>query len=103
MRAMRFGINTFLFASPFTTRSTSLFPKFKKWGFDTVEIAIEDPRHIDPARVKRELDKHGLACGTVCACFGPDRDLRGTPRQQKTAMQYMSGCSIKWWRWIAQL
>jgi len=76
---MRFGINTFLFTSPFTNDSTKLFPKFKRWGFKSIEIPIEDPSHIDPAHVKRELDKHGLVCGTACACVGPDRDLRGTP------------------------
>jgi D-psicose/D-tagatose/L-ribulose 3-epimerase len=86
---MRLGINTFLFTSPFTNESTKLFPQFKKWGFETVEIAIEDPSHIDPAFVKAELDKHRLACGSVCACLGPDRDLRGTPEQQKTALDYM--------------
>lgn len=87
---MRFGINTFLFTSPFTTRSTKLFGQFKKWGFETVEIAIEDPSHIDPKRVKIDLDKSGLVCGSACACLGPDRDFRGTPRQQQTAMKYMS-------------
>jgi D-psicose/D-tagatose/L-ribulose 3-epimerase len=86
---MRFGINTFLFTSPFTNESTKLFPTFKKWGFETVEIAIEDPVHIDSGYVKAELDKAGLVCGSVCACLGPDRDLRGTPEQQKTAMDYM--------------
>ncbi len=87
---MRFGINTFLFTSPFTNQSTKLFPTFKKWGFETVEIAIEDPAHIDPAFVKAELDKHGLACGSVCACLGLDRDLRGTPEAQKNALEYMT-------------
>ncbi len=86
---MKLGINTFLFTSPFTNESTKLFGQFKRWGFETVEIPVEDPSHIDPAHVKRELDKHGLVCGTVCACLGPDRDLRGTPEQQKTAMDYM--------------
>ena len=86
---MRLGINTFLFTSPFTNESTSLFPTFKKWGFETVEIPVEDPSHIDPAHVKAELDKNGLVCGSVCACMGPDRDLRGTPEQQQTGLAYM--------------
>ena len=87
---MKFGINTFLFTSPFTNASTKLFPKFKKWGFDTVEIAIEDPSHIDPAHVKRELDRNGLVCGSVCAAMGADRDLRGDAKSQKTGLAYMT-------------
>jgi D-psicose/D-tagatose/L-ribulose 3-epimerase len=86
---MRLGINTFLFTSPFNNESTKLFPQFKKWGFETVEIAIEDPSHIDPQHVKAELDKNKLACGSVCACLGPDRDFRGTPEHQQNAMEYM--------------
>ncbi|HWX18664.1 MAG TPA: sugar phosphate isomerase/epimerase [Candidatus Binatia bacterium] len=86
---MRIGLNTFLFTSPFTNRSTKLFQQFRAWGFDTVELAIEMPAHIDPRRVKGELDRHGLVCGSVCACMGPDRDLRGSPRQQKTGLDYM--------------
>jgi D-psicose/D-tagatose/L-ribulose 3-epimerase len=85
---MRLGLNTFLFTSPFTNKSTKLFKQFKDWGAETVEIAVEAPAHIDPAHVKAELDKAGLACGSVCACMGPDRDLRGTERQQKTGMDY---------------
>jgi D-psicose/D-tagatose/L-ribulose 3-epimerase len=85
---MRLGINTFLFTSPFTNDSTRLFPTFRKWGFQSIEIPVEDPSHINPAHVKRELDKHGLVCGSVCACMGPGRDLRGTPAEQKTALDY---------------
>lgn len=86
---MKFGINTYLFVSPFTNASTKLFPKFKRWGFDSVEIAVEEPSHIDPAHVKRELDRHGLICGSLCAVMGPDRDLRGTREQQKTGLVYL--------------
>lgn len=86
---MRFGINTFLFTSPFTNDSTKLFKTFKKWGFESIEIPVEDPAHIDPTHVKTELDRHGLVCGSVCACMGPDRDLRGTPEQQQTGLEYM--------------
>ena len=54
---MRFGLNTFLYASPFTNESTKLFKTFKKWGFDTVEIPVEALEHIDPAKVKAAADK----------------------------------------------
>ena len=86
---MRFGINTLLFASPFTNEHTKLFPTFKQWGFDSVEIAIEDASHVDPAFLKAELDKCGLVAGSTCACYGPDRDLRGTPEAQRAAMDYV--------------
>src|SRR5262245_21568641 len=85
---MRIGINTFLFTSPFTNESTSLFKTFKKWGFETVEILVEDISHMDPVHVRRELDRQALKCGSVCACMGPGRDLRGTPEEQKTALDY---------------
>ncbi len=85
---MRIGINTFLFTSPFTTKSVSLLPMFKKWGFKTVEIPVESPDHIDPAKVKAAADRHGLAIGSVCACMGPGRDFRGSAAEQKSAMDY---------------
>ncbi|MFO1447435.1 MAG: sugar phosphate isomerase/epimerase family protein [Opitutaceae bacterium] len=85
---MRFGLNSFLYTSPFTTESVSLFKKFKKWGYDTVEIPIEDPSHIDPVKVKAAADKAGIVIGSVCAAMGPGRDFRGTPEEQKTAMDY---------------
>ena len=88
---MRFGINTFLFTSPFTNESTRLFADFSAWGFDTVEIALEDPAHINATFVKAELDRYGLACGAVCAAMGPNRDLRGTPEQQQEALGYLRG------------
>lgn len=75
---MRIGINTFLFTSPFTTESVKLFPTFKKWGFQTVEIPVESPEHIDAAKVKAAADKHGLAIGSLCACMGrPSGSIRG--------------------------
>jgi D-psicose/D-tagatose/L-ribulose 3-epimerase len=86
---MRFGINTLLFTSPFTTRQTRLFGTFKRWGFDAVEIAFEDPSLIDLGKVRAELDRVGLACCAVCGIFGPDRDLRGSAKQQATCLDYL--------------
>jgi len=89
LKPMRLGLNTFLFTSPFNNKSTKLFKQFKDWGFETVELPIEDPAHIDPKHVKRELDKVGLTCGSVCACMGPSRDLRGSPKQQQIGLKYI--------------
>ncbi len=86
---MKFGINTFLFTSPFTNASAKLFPKFKAWGFDGVEIAIENPADIDAGFVKAQLDRHGMVCTSVCACFPPSRDLRGTKTQQRASVVYL--------------
>lgn len=85
---MRIGINSFLFVSPFTTDSVKLFKKFKKWGFDTVELPIEAPEHIDPVKVREAAGRAGLAIGSVCACMGPGRDFRGSAADQETAMAY---------------
>lgn len=88
---MRFGLNTFLYASPFTNESVKLFPKLKKWGFDTVEIPVEALEHIDPTKVKAAADKAGLKIGSICACMGPGRDFRGSAADQKTASEYVRG------------
>ncbi len=87
---MRFGINTFLLTSPFTNQSTRFFKPIKRWGFETVEIPLEQPGDIDAPLVKKRLEDAGLTCGSMCACLGPDRDLRGTPRQQQTALKYIT-------------
>jgi D-psicose/D-tagatose/L-ribulose 3-epimerase len=86
---MKFAINTLLFASPFTTRSAKLFRQFKDWGFDGVEIAIEDPSHLDLAKTRAELDRAELECIAVCGMFGPNRDLRGNAEQQHTSLEYL--------------
>jgi D-psicose/D-tagatose/L-ribulose 3-epimerase len=85
---MKFGINTFLFTSPFTTKSIALFPDFKRWGFDSVEIALENASDIDAQTIKKALGDNGLVCGSVCGAFGPDRDLRGTISGQRTSLDY---------------
>jgi D-psicose/D-tagatose/L-ribulose 3-epimerase len=86
---MKFSINTVLFISPFTTRDTKLFAQFKRWGYDAVELLVEDPRHIDPPTVKRALDRQKLACGSIAAAINPQRDLRGTPSSQRAGVKYL--------------
>jgi len=86
---MRFGINTFLFTSPVTNASTTLFPDFRRWGFESVEIALEHESHVDPRFVRSELDRNGLVCGSLCGAYGPGRDLRGTLEEQEACLDYV--------------
>lgn len=70
-----FGVTTWLWTSPFTTKSISgLFSKIAAMGFDAVEIAVEDPELIDAKAVKKGLKQYGLQA-VVCGAFGPTRDL----------------------------
>ena len=85
----KIGINTFLFTSPFTNESVQWFSKFRSWGFDTVEIAVEDPDALDASIIKKALLKNNLSCQSICAAMGPDRDLRGNEEQQNTSLTYL--------------
>lgn len=88
---MKFGLNTFLFQSPFTNDSFHLIRKFRDWGFDSIEIAVEDVAHVNPSLLKKALDDNGMICGSVCAALGPGRDLRGSQSDQNTGLDYMKG------------
>jgi len=89
---MKFGINTFLFASPFTNESVSHFSLFKKLGFDGVEIAYENKGDFDPEIVLQALRNNELECCSVCGAYGPGRDLRGDQTAQETSKQYIKDC-----------
>lgn len=86
---MKIGINTFLFCSPFNNDHASYFQIFKNWGFDFVEIAVENSCDIDPEYIRQELLKCGLECRSICAATGPGRDLRGSITDQKATISYI--------------
>src|SRR5689334_2531102 len=92
---MRFGINTFLFDFPFTNHSTRLFARFKEWGFESVEIPMADLSDADPVYVKDRLDQHGLRCGSVTPCLGPEKDLRGSAPQQRAGVEFMKRVIVR--------
>jgi D-psicose/D-tagatose/L-ribulose 3-epimerase len=87
-----FGASTWLWTSPFTTETISLFPKIKAFGFDAVEIPVEYPEMIDAAKVKAALDENGLAA-IVCGAFGPSRDLtHDDPAVHENCLRYIIQC-----------
>lgn len=86
---MKFSINTVLFVSPFTTKNVDLFRRFSQWGYDAVELLIEDPKHIDPISIKDALGKNQIACGSIAAAINPQRDLRGHTISQRNGVRYL--------------
>src|SRR3954470_18608996 len=73
---MHFGVSTWLWTSPFTTDTISLFPKIKRMGFDFVEIPVDEPADIHGPTVRRALAENGLTA-VACGAWGPTRDLTG--------------------------
>ena len=88
---MIYGINTFLFTSPFTTSYFHVLEKCREWGFDSVEIAVEDVAHIDGKKLSKALADNGLVCGSACSVTGPGRDLRGSREDQERSLDYIKG------------
>ena len=71
---MRYGASTFIWVSPFSNKTLDLLDRIKEFGFDLIEICIEDPDTIDPSAIRPRVTSLDLGV-TVCGAFGPDRDL----------------------------
>lgn len=77
-----YGINTFLWASPFKTQHLSFLDKAKSLGFDLVEIPIEGEQDIDYVKAAEAYKRTGLKC-SICGVMGPGRD----PTHEDEAIQ----------------
>lgn len=90
--SISFAVSTWLWTSPFTTESISLFPKIRGMGYDAVEIPVEYPEMIDGQKVRKALDDEGLK-GIVCGAFGPGRDLtHEDPAVHRACFDYLRQC-----------
>lgn len=89
---MKFGANTFIWVSPFSSKDVDIIYKVRDLGFDVVEIALEDPSLVDLKGIKKALDSTGLE-STVCGAFGPTRDIiSDDPSIRKNARKYITYC-----------
>ncbi len=89
---VKFGVSTWLWTSPFNNEALSLFPKIKEMGYDVVEIPVEDPTLIEPAKVKEALLQNDLK-PIICGAFGTSRDLTNDdPAFHKTSFEYIEAC-----------
>ena len=89
---IRFGINTFLFASPFRTKDLPFLDQAKAMGFDLVEIPIEGEKDLDYVKAAEAYRRTGLR-SSICAVMGARRDpSHPDTAVQKGAISYMKHC-----------
>nr|WP_234320106.1 sugar phosphate isomerase/epimerase family protein [Streptomyces sp. SBT349] len=81
MRAKRtFGVSTWVWTSPLTDqRLAELAPRVREWGFDVIELPVENVGDWDPRRAARLLDSLGLSA-TVVLAMAPGRELVAADR-----------------------
>ncbi len=87
------GANTWIWTSPLTDeRLAVLAPRIRAWGFDVVELPIEDPGDWDPGLAAEILGGLGLGA-TTCAVMPATRDLVCEDRGTVAATQaYLRDC-----------
>jgi D-psicose/D-tagatose/L-ribulose 3-epimerase len=88
-----FGVSTWLWTSPLDDRHLAeLAPRIASWGFDLVELPIEDVGDWDPARAAAVLQDQGLGA-TTCAVMSGERDLTTGDASLTWATQaYLRAC-----------
>ncbi|MFF0717734.1 sugar phosphate isomerase/epimerase family protein [Micromonospora sp. NPDC003816] len=88
------GVNPWVWTSPVDDAALAeLVPRIAGFGFDTVELPIEQPGDWDPVRTRDLLAAHGLSAAGVCAVTPPGRDLvDATPAVVAATVAYLKGC-----------
>jgi D-psicose/D-tagatose/L-ribulose 3-epimerase len=88
------GANTWIWTSPLTDEwLADLVPRLSAWGFDLVELPVEDPSDWDPASAADVLREHDLGA-TVCAVMPPGRELVAADRATVGATQRYVRCCV---------
>ena len=72
---MRFGVNTFIWRSPFATAGDlDLVDLAADLGAEVFEVAVEEPSLVDPDALAQALRARALGA-VVCGAYGPGRDV----------------------------
>ncbi|MFI6237686.1 sugar phosphate isomerase/epimerase family protein [Micromonospora sp. NPDC050784] len=88
------GVNPWVWASPVDDKALAeLIPRIAAFGFDAVELPIEQPGDWDPIRTRDLLAAHGLAAAGVCVVTSPGRELvDAAPAVVESTVAYLKGC-----------
>ena len=84
---MKLGANTWIWTSPLTDEGLAeLAPRLRDWGFDIVELPVEQLGDWNPERAAEVLAEHGLGA-SVCVAMGPGRELCGADAETVATTQ----------------
>jgi D-psicose/D-tagatose/L-ribulose 3-epimerase len=88
------GASPWIWASPITDADLAkLVPRMAGWGFDAIELPLENPGDWDPARTRDLLAAHRLTAAAVIAVMSPDRSLVDTDGNTvATTRTYLRAC-----------
>ncbi|WP_444950614.1 sugar phosphate isomerase/epimerase family protein [Micromonospora ureilytica] len=88
------GVNPWVWASPVDDKALAeLIPRIAAFGFDAVELPIEQPGDWDPIRTRDLLAAHGLVAAGVCVVTSPGRELvDAAPAVVESTVAYLKGC-----------
>ncbi|TWJ22996.1 TIM barrel protein [Micromonospora endolithica] len=88
------GVNPWVWTSPVDDAALAeLVPRIAGFGFDAVELPIEQPGDWDPVRTRDLLAAYGLAAAGVCAVTPPGRDLvAAAPAVVEATVAYLRSC-----------
>jgi D-psicose/D-tagatose/L-ribulose 3-epimerase len=87
------GANTWIWVSPLSDeRLARLAPLVRGFGFDVIELQVENPGDWDPGRAAELLAEHGLGA-SLCAVMPPGRDLLGDEEEEvRSTQDYLRHC-----------
>ncbi|HEY8456664.1 MAG TPA: sugar phosphate isomerase/epimerase family protein [Actinopolymorphaceae bacterium] len=86
-RRFPLGVNTWVWVSPLTdARLEELAPRVRDWGFDVIELPVENPGDWNPGHAARILRDLGLKASVVLV-MGEGRELVAADRKTVVATQ----------------
>lgn len=87
MTVFPLGVSTWVWTSPLDDANlATLASRVSDWGFDVIELPVENPGDWDPSRAAGVLADLGLGA-TVCLVTSPGRELVGADRATVGATQ----------------
>jgi D-psicose/D-tagatose/L-ribulose 3-epimerase len=86
------GLSSFTLASPFSQCDAEAFDRTAAFGYDLIEICVEDPALLSGDWIVEQAERTGLAVG-ICGAFGPGRDVSSPDATMRASgLTYLRTC-----------